>query len=1013
MRRYWRRWVVVFGLVAAVVAALAAFGVWFPDMRSFVADPGAGAAYPSAVRHGLWFDSLVFVPLYLIVTSLGCVLPTRDLVRYRSVGRRLAGLAYLAAAADVLENMNAFALLHGDRGTERWLRYATAAKLALIAVPASFALCALLAWAGGLTNRRSPQAAAVTDALEWARRQRGVTPPSGWRRLRCWVVGDRPSEPEVPPPARAVPAGLTGVCFSGGGIRSAAYNLGALQELQASGELGRADVLASVSGGSYIATAHAVTAAFSDRELLGTVPPFAPGSVEEEYLRNRTTYLFPGLAGTAVALWRLVRGLAVNVGFIVAVLFILARPYGWLVGPNLRFDCRQVEGATTTTVVSAGPPAACPPRPADAAGRPTKRKVTFDTFDWAVWPVAIAGGLAVGLGLVDLLLRPKDRAAGRLEAWSFRMLGLALLCAAFLYALPWLAARLFTDTTYHASALDRLPAGAAILGALSSLLTMVALLRRSGPKPPTGETDSGTSLGLGRIARRIKAGAAKAGDGVLRLLMTVVGGVVGPLALGAAFLALAMGSMVEPRLDPGQFGGWLLAITVLVLVQGVGDANRWSLQPYYKRRLQTAFVLRRTCSSEGGVMAEAIPFDDRIALTSLLDTPRLVICAAANLNTYGLTPPGRGVSTFTFSRQEVDAGILGRVPTPTLATLLGPHYARDFTVPAATAASGAAVSPVMGKMTKPAYRFLLALTNVRLGVWLPNPTRVVAWAQEQPLPRLPADPSPGGSSPDVDGARARLADAEAAEARVRAEPGDGPDREAEVQAARMETERRRRALESALADLSPPTPDFAGYPWLPRPSLLFRELFGFYRSTSRFVYVTDGGHYENLGLVELIRRGCRLIYCFDAAGDRVDQFTTVADAVAIARTELGVRIRIDPTRMAPPPESEFNATDCVVGTFSYAGHENDPGCIVFAKLGVVADVPADVRSWRETHPTFPTDGTADQLYTDQRFEAYRALGAGTAVRAIALMRHVRGDSRPVEAGPLRRGHTGCPPPTVS
>ena len=159
-----------------------------------------------------------------------------------------------------------------------------------------------------------------------------------------------------------------------------------------------------------------------------------------------------------------------------------------------------------------------------------------------------------------------------------------------------------------------------------------------------------------------------------------------------------------------------------------------------------------------------------------------------------------------------------------------------------------------------------------------------------------------------------------------------------------------------------------------------------FRARSRFVYVSDGGHYENLGLVELLRRGCTWIYCFDAAGDRVDAFNTLADALAIARTELGVRVEIDPTPIAPAPGSTLNQALHVVGKVYYPGAEDDPGHIVFSKLGVTADVPADVLSWRQSNPLFPTDGTADQLYTDQRFEAYRALGAFTAVGAIASMR---------------------------
>ncbi len=207
--------------------------------------------------------------------------------------------------------------------------------------------------------------------------------------------------------------------------------------------------------------------------------------------------------------------------------------------------------------------------------------------------------------------------------------------------------------------------------------------------------------------------------------------------------------------------------------------------------------------------------------------------------------------------------------------------------------------------------------------------------------------------------------------------------------------------------MHPPGPGsspFDGYPWLPRPTRLFRELFGVFRARSRFVYVSDGGHYENLGLVELLRRGCTWIYCFDAAGDSIDRFTTLSDALAIARTELGVRIEIDPEPMTPAPGSTFNRALHVVGRVYYPGAEESPGTIVFAKLGVTEDVPADVLSWRQGNPLFPTDGTADQLYTDQRFDAYRALGAYTAVGAIASMRSVREPERVLGVpSPLRVG----------
>ena len=922
-----RRWIVVVLALAAVAAGAAVFRWVWPGMQPFIDDPSRLPADPATVKRALNFDTFVFLPVYVLLVSLACLLPTSRTVRYRGVGRQLAFLAYLAGACDLVENLLAREVLDGDANAVNLLRYATAAKLALITVPALFGLLALLAWAAGRIRVPVVEPGATEKALTWAKKQRLLPPISRAARLGCWIRGDAQTPPRPPLPDTATPQGKMGACFSGGGIRSAAFNLGAIQELQASHELDKCDYTSAVSGGAYMACAHAITTGWSaDSTGIRTVPAFAPGTVEEQYLRNRTTYLFPGLIGFSYAMWRLVRGLAVNVGFIAIVLFVLARPYGWAMETRLDFEQCRVKPVESSTVIEVPGQEECPP--ASDRVDATKRDVKFDAYSWAAWPVLVLGGLAVLLGLIDMLTRPRERPAARLEAWSFRLLGFAFAAAVLLYVFPWLAAVLFRDTTFHGSSLDRLPAGTAFGGAISALVTMAAMLRRLGPKRPTGETQSATGDRTG-LASKVVTAVGKLGDGMLRLLMIVVGGIVGPVALAAGFLAIAMGGMIDGGFEPDQLGTWLLVIAVFLLINGVGDANRWSLQPFYKRKLQTAFVLRREGQDDGSVIAEEIPFNDPLPITNLPRKPELVVCAAVNLTDYGLLPPGRPVSTFTFSRTEVDGGVLPSVDSGVLATLLGPHYERDFTVPAAMAASGAAVSPVMGKMTKPAFRFLLALTNVRLGVWLPNPKPLLAWAQRQPVD------------------------------------------------------------------------DFRGYPWLPRPTMLFHELLGFYRSTSRFVYVTDGGHYENLGLVELIRRGCEWIYCFDAAGDRIDRFSTVADAVSIARTELGVRIDIDPTEMAPPPGSQYNPVSHVTGRIVYPGPEAKIGHIVFAKLGVTEDVPPDVKSWRETHPTFPTDGTADQLYTDQRFEAYRALGSVTAVHAINAMRQIRGEPPYMGPAPLR------------
>src|SRR5207249_3674790 len=74
-----------------------------------------------------------------------------------------------------------------------------------------------------------------------------------------------------------------------------------------------------------------------------------------------------------------------------------------------------------------------------------------------------------------------------------------------------------------------------------------------------------------------------------------------------------------------------------------------------------------------------------------------------------------------------------------------------------------------------------------------------------------------------------------------------------------------------------------------------------YRADDRYVYLTDGGHYENLGLVELLRRKCRLVLCFDAAGDSLETCGTFVEALMLASEELGASICIDLSDLAPQP----------------------------------------------------------------------------------------------------------------
>ena len=287
--------------------------------------------------------------------------------------------------------------------------------------------------------------------------------------------------------------------------------------------------------------------------------------------------------------------------------------------------------------------------------------------------------------------------------------------------------------------------------------------------------------------------------------------------------------------------------------------------------------------------------------------------------------------SFTFSATEVGGPDLGYIPSSDIAAAMDRYRARHLTLPAAIAISGAAVSPAMGKMTIRPLSALLALTNVRLGVWLPNPRWLRTYLDARDLRRRPG--------------------------------------------------------------------------WL----YFLRELAGRYRLDDPLLYVSDGGHWENLGLVELLRRGCTDIYCFDAGGDKADTMFTIGQAIALARTELGLEIDIDVASLREPSPAKrrffprrrtsphIAPTDHVVG---HVRRVDDPpdappvGRIVYVKTAVTKDAPWDVKAYQERHPAFPNHSTALQLFDDERFEAYRALGVNAATHAIKSMGSPRWPSLP-------------------
>jgi hypothetical protein len=109
----------------------------------------------------------------------------------------------------------------------------------------------------------------------------------------------------------------------------------------------------------------------------------------------------------------------------------------------------------------------------------------------------------------------------------------------------------------------------------------------------------------------------------------------------------------------------------------------------------------------------------------------------------------------------------------------------------------------------------------------------------------------------------------------------------------------------------------------------------------------------------------------------------LGDAVALARSELGVEIDIDPTPLMPQGTPPTAAQDTVTGTLTFPTGET--GTIVYARNVISPGEPWDVRAHQLEDPRFPHDSTLDQLYTDQKFESYRRLGAEAGEHAVERM----------------------------
>jgi hypothetical protein len=195
--------------------------------------------------------------------------------------------------------------------------------------------------------------------------------------------------------------------------------------------------------------------------------------------------------------------------------------------------------------------------------------------------------------------------------------------------------------------------------------------------------------------------------------------------------------------------------------------------------------------------------------------------------------------------------------------------------------------------------------------------------------------------------------------------------------------------------------------WAIRP--LVEETFGQTTDEKPWVYLSDGGHFENLGLYEMVRRRCRQIIVVDAGCDPDFAFDDLGNAVRKIYIDLGVRITFEGlvdlknrpgpggaqsnhkfptggdgaiTKKSPDDDDDSNINTIpyhAIGHIHYQdadGGDCEDGTIIYIKPAVhfSDNEGAGVRSYATANKTFPHETTGDQFFSESQFESYRTLG---------------------------------------
>ncbi|WHZ17598.1 MAG: hypothetical protein OJF52_004450 [Nitrospira sp.] len=165
---------------------------------------------------------------------------------------------------------------------------------------------------------------------------------------------------------------------------------------------------------------------------------------------------------------------------------------------------------------------------------------------------------------------------------------------------------------------------------------------------------------------------------------------------------------------------------------------------------------------------------------------------------------------------------------------------------------------------------------------------------------------------------------------------------------------------------------------------LLAEAFGLTDARHPYVYLSDGGHFENLGLYEMVLRRCHCILVVDAGCDPKATFEDLGNAIRKIRIDLGIDIEINLDQLRRKPGETTSGRHHAIGLIRYDKVDANAtaGTLLYLKPSLTGNEPSDVQDYAARHPAFPHEPTSDQFFDEAQFESYRRLGEHVAQQIL-------------------------------